>query len=147
MSEIITLNMAASSVQHLCKKDKHLSKVISMVGPITYMTPADNPHAFLVHKIIEQMLSIKAGAITAGTLYLVSLSKRSGKDVIKELTSTKGIGIWTSKMYLIFVLNRNDVLPIEDIAFLQSYKWMYKTEDISKESILKNAKNGSHIHQ
>ncbi len=40
-------------------------------------------------------------------------------------------------MYLIFVLNRLDVLPIEDVALLQSYKWLY---DTSKESIEKKCK-------
>lgn len=38
-------------------------------------------------------------------------------------------------MYLIFVLNRPDVLPVEDGAFLQSYKWLYNTDDVSKQSI------------
>ncbi len=186
MAEPITLSMNTPSVQYLCKKDKRLAKVINMVGPITYTTHADDPYAFLVHEIIEQMLSIKAGAkifgrlsdlcntnivpatisqltddqlkstgtsqnkvayiraltdaITDGNLCLNSLFECPDKDVIKELTRIKGIGNWTAKMYLIFVLNREDVLPIEDIAFLQSYKWMHKTEDISKESIRKKCK-------
>ncbi len=38
-------------------------------------------------------------------------------------------------MYLIFVLNRQDVLPWEDGAFLQSYRWMYKTEDSSRKAV------------
>ena len=46
-------------------------------------------------------------------------------EVIKELTSTKGIGQWTAKMFLIFVLNRNDVLPYKDAAFLQSFRLLY----------------------
>jgi DNA-3-methyladenine glycosylase II len=62
------------------------------------------------------------------------------KEVIKELTKIKGIGVWTVKMYLIFVLDRKDVLPYEDAAFLQSYSWLYKTEDISKYAIEKRCK-------
>jgi DNA-3-methyladenine glycosylase II len=38
-------------------------------------------------------------------------------------------------MYLIFVLNRLDVLPYEDGAFLQTYKWLYGTDDIRHSSI------------
>ena len=38
-----------------------LKKVISMVGPITYETHDEDPFEFLVHEIIEQMLSVKAG--------------------------------------------------------------------------------------
>lgn len=55
----------------------------------------------------------------------------------------RSIGLWTAKMYLIFVLNRQNVLPVEDVAFLQSYKWMYKTDDISKNSVMKKCKKWS----
>lgn len=186
MSEIIILDMDTASIQYLCKRDKRLAKVISMVGPLTYKTHVDEPYAFLVHEIIEQMLSVKAGAkiysrfsdicngqvtpeivsklsdealrstgtsqnkisyiraltneIMNGTLNLDSLSAYSDNDVRKKLTSIKGIGNWTANMYLIFVLNRDDILPVEDIAFQQSYKWLYRTEDVSKESIRKKCK-------
>lgn len=185
MSEITTLNREHPAVQYLCKKDKRLAKVVDMVGEITYQ-PHKDGYAFLVHEIIEQMLSIKAGAkiyarlqelcggeITAqsvaalsdeeiksigtanskvtyirnvttafisGELDLNALSTMSDEDVFKKLTQLKGIGSWTAKMYLIFVLDRKDILPIEDVAFLQSYKWMYKTEDVSKMSVMKKCK-------
>lgn len=43
-------------------------------------------------------------------------------------------------MYLLFVLDRQDILPFEDAAFLQSYCWMYKTNDKTKEAIIKRCK-------
>ena len=61
MGEIITLDNNSPEIQYLCKKDKRLAKVISMVGPITYETHDEDPYEFLIHEIIEQMLSIKAG--------------------------------------------------------------------------------------
>lgn len=185
MAEMITLNINTPSVQYLCKKDKRLAKVISMVGTITY-NPHEDGYAFLVHEIIEQMLSIKAGAKIYGRLLdlcggeitpdristlsdkdicstgtssnkasyiknltneillhrldLFALNNMSDKDVIKSLIAVKGIGMWTAKMYLIFVLDRQDILPYEDVAFLQSYKWAYKTNDICKDSIERKCK-------
>lgn len=68
MSEVITLDINSPPVQYLCKKDKRLAKVINMVGAITYIPHEDNPYAFLVHEIIEQMLSVKAGAKIYGRL-------------------------------------------------------------------------------
>ena len=62
------------------------------------------------------------------------------EEVVKALTSIKGIGNWTSKMYLIFFLQREDVLPYEDVAFLQAYKWLYNTTDIKPESISRRCK-------
>jgi DNA-3-methyladenine glycosylase II len=185
MSEIITLNKEHLAVQYLCDKDKRMAKVIDMVGDITYQ-PHKDGYSFLIHEIIEQMLSIKAGAkiygrlqelcggeVTAnavaklsdeeiksigtanskvtyirnvttsfisGELDLDALSSMSDEEVFKKLTQLKGIGSWTAKMYLIFVLDRKDILLIEDVAFLQSYKWMYKTEDVSKTSVVKKCK-------
>jgi len=63
------------------------------------------------------------------------LSSESDESVIRRLTQLRGIGNWSAKMFLIFVLNRMDVLPYEDGAFIQAYKWLYRTSDISKASI------------
>ena len=60
MKETIILNQESVSVQHLIQKDKRLAKLISLVGDIKY-SPQSDGHSFLVHEIIEQMLSIKAG--------------------------------------------------------------------------------------
>ncbi len=36
--------------------------------------------------------------------------------ITKSLTSIKGIGIWTAEMFLIFALNRPDILPVSDLG-------------------------------
>lgn len=45
-------------------------------------------------------------------------------------------------MYLYFVLERPNALPVEDVTFLQSYKWLYKTLDTPKH-LLKKSKTDS----
>lgn len=186
MAAIVTLNQDSPSVQYLCKKDKRLAKVISMLGPISYEPHTDNPFPFLIHEIIEQMLSVKAGAkiygrleklcddqitpdaiqklsveeikaigtstakanyikgaalaVLSGELDFTKFPDRTDAAALKELINLHSIGTWTAKMYLIFILDRQDILPFEDIAFLQSYKWLYKTEDVSKASIEKKCK-------
>ncbi len=187
MGKIITLSSDSESVKYLCQKDKRLEKVISMVGEITYQAYSNGKEfEFLVHEIIEQMLSIKAGekiyerlqalccgknnpemistltveeikgigtsiskarsiktvadAIIKSELDLKSLDTLSDDEVIKSLTKLHGIGMWTAKMFLIFALNRQDILTFEDVAFLQSYCWMYKTEDKSKNSVIRKCK-------
>ena len=59
----------------------------------------------------------------------------AGLNELNKLTALRGIGTWSSKMYLIFVLNRLNVLPYEDGAFLQAYKWLYATDDIKPVAI------------
>lgn len=40
----------------------------------------------------------------------------SETEVIDELTSITGVGIWTAKMQLMFSLERPDVFPVEDLG-------------------------------
>jgi DNA-3-methyladenine glycosylase II len=61
-------------------------------------------------------------------------------EVLSRLTAIRGIGNWTAKMYLIFSMNKLDILPFEDGAFLQVYKWLYKTEDVTPKAIMEKCK-------
>jgi DNA-3-methyladenine glycosylase II len=81
--------------------------------------------------------------VISGEFSFKDLEALDDIDVIKILTSLPGIGNWSAKMYLIFVLNRMNVLPFEDGAFLQSYKWLYNTSDIDISSIQKKCKKWS----
>ena len=46
-------------------------------------------------------------------------------EVIDELTRIKGIGEWTARMYLLFVLEREDVLPLGDLAVRRAIERLY----------------------
>ena len=183
---IVRIDNESQSIQYLCKKDKRLAKVISKVGPLTYSVGEIDSYSFLIHEIIEQMLSIKAGekiyqrlvdlcdgdisveainslsdeqirsigTSNAKVTYIRSLSEHVSmgkldfeelrtipkKDAMKKLTSVKGIGNWTAKMYLIFILDAQDILPYEDMTFINAYKWLYKTDDVSRQAIEKKCK-------
>lgn len=79
-------------------------------------------------------------AVLDNDIILSELTDDANDVVYKKLTSLQGLGNWTTNMYLLFVLNRQDILPYDDTAFLQSYCWMYNTKDKSKESIIKKCK-------
>lgn len=53
----------------------------------------------------------------------------SDDEVLKELVSLRGIGRWTAEMFLIFHLQRPDILPLDDIGLLRSaaqiFHWDY----------------------
>lgn len=72
-----------------------------------------------------------------------SLAELIDEEVVKKLTTLRGIGTWTAKMYLIFVLNRPDILPFEDGAFLQAYRWLYETDDLKPAAIIKRCASWS----
>ena len=61
----------------------------------------------------------------------------SDDEVVKQLLKIKGIGQWTADMFLIFYLNRPDVLPLSDIGLLNGIKHHYG--NLSKAMILERA--------
>lgn len=76
-------------------------------------------------------------SVLSGQVSFDNIESKSDAEIIKMLTAVQGIGNWSAKMFLIFVLNRQNVLPYEDMAFLQSYAWLYKTDDIKPASVKK----------
>jgi DNA-3-methyladenine glycosylase II len=52
-------------------------------------------------------------------------SKQSNEEIIAALTCIKGIGRWTVEMFLIFSLNRLDVLPVDDLGIRRSIQRWY----------------------
>lgn len=67
--------------------------------------------------------------------YFNGLSKMQDDEVISKLTSIRGLGPWSAKMFLMFVLNRQDVLPHEDGAFVQAVEWLYGIKDKTRTHI------------
>lgn len=51
------------------------------------------------------------------------------EDIIKELTSIKGIGQWTAEMFLIFGLGRPDVFPVADLGLLKGIYRHYNNSE------------------
>ena len=75
-----------------------------------------------------------------GDLNFEDIHKLSDSEVMQSLTKIHGIGNWTAKMFLMFVLGRPDVLPVEDGAFLQTYRWVYKTDDCDEKTVYQKCK-------
>ena len=73
--------------------------------------------------------------------YFNNLKHLEDDLVVNELIKLKGIGEWTAQMYLIFQLNRPNVMPMADIGFLNSAKKLYKIKEPIDKNLLKIAKN------
>lgn len=52
----------------------------------------------------------------------------SDEDIVGELTTIKGVGVWTAQMVLIFSLTRPDVFPVDDLAIRQGMMKIYGIE-------------------
>ena len=53
------------------------------------------------------------------------LDEMADAEVKKQLCSLRGLGPWTADMFLIFHLNRPDILPVEDIGLVNAASRLY----------------------
>jgi DNA-3-methyladenine glycosylase II len=60
-----------------------------------------------------------------GTLDTRRLHRLPDEDVIAALTQVKGIGRWTAEMFLMFHLQRPDVLPLGDLGVVTGFAKVY----------------------
>jgi len=57
------------------------------------------------------------------------LADASDEAVVDALTEIRGVGEWTARMYLIFALGRENVLPLGDLAVRKGIEQAYNDGD------------------
>lgn len=70
-----------------------------------------------------------ATAILDNELDLDSLPFKSTQEVREELIKIKGIGNWTVDVYLLFCLQSPDIIPLGDIAIINTIKELLDIHD------------------
>jgi DNA-3-methyladenine glycosylase II len=82
--------------------------------------------------------------IRNGELELKKLNKLSNLEVSRELTTVKGIGEWTTHMFLIFAMARLDVLAVGDLGIKTGIQKLYNLPSLpTPEEITKLAKQNN----
>jgi DNA-3-methyladenine glycosylase II len=66
-----------------------------------------------------------AEKVHGGAVPLDAVDAMSDEEVITTLTQVKGIGRWTAEMFLIFRLQRPDVLPLGDLGIINAIQKAY----------------------
>lgn len=66
------------------------------------------------------------------------LARMDDAEVIETLTAVNGVGRWTAEMFLIFVLNRPDVLPVDDLGLREAVKRVYGLKDRPTPSVVRD---------
>jgi DNA-3-methyladenine glycosylase II len=68
--------------------------------------------------------------VLSGELELERMDELSDEDVIAELVAVKGIGEWSAHMFLMFHLQRPDVLPVGDLGIRRAVERAYGLDDL-----------------
>jgi DNA-3-methyladenine glycosylase II len=95
---------------------------------------ADDPDelrtaAGLSHAKVGYLRSL-AEHVLAGSLELGKLGRLSDEQVIAELVAVKGLGLWSAHMFLMFHLQRDDVLPVGDLGIRRAVMLAYQLPEL-----------------
>lgn len=77
---------------------------------------------------IETIQGIAQATLTGLVPSLQDAASMSNDELIAQLITLKGIGQWTVEMFLIYSLERMDILPVDDFAVRQGYRRLKSLE-------------------
>ena len=92
--------------------------------------PEELRAAIGLSKMKVAFLRSLAEHVTDGSLELERMDELADEDVIAELVAVKGIGEWTAHMFLIFHLQRPDVLAVGDLGIRSALRQAYELEEL-----------------
>jgi len=84
-----------------------------------------------------------AEAVMSGDVDFGEFDSMSDDEIIKKLSSLRGIGVWTAEMFLIFSMCRMDVVSWGDLAIRRGMMDLYGLKELTKEQFKKYRKRYS----
>ena len=121
----------ASAKAHFLK----LNNYIQEFTPATILKLTDVEMRYCqISRQKTKYLRALSEAILNNEIDLDGLTKLDETEIRNRLTSIKGIGEWTTDIYLMFCLQSKDIFPVGDIAVVNTVKEM--TDAKSKEDII-----------
>ena len=88
------------------------------------MTPAALRAAGVSRPKITYLYDL-ADHVADGRLDLHALDGHPDEDVIARITAVKGLGRWSAEMFLMFRLNRPDILPVGDLGIVKGMQKLF----------------------
>ena len=74
-----------------------------------------------------------AEKVHTGAFDLDAVAHMRDEDAIRELSSLKGIGVWTAEMILLFCLQRPDIFSYDDLAIQRGLRMVYHHRKIDRK--------------
>lgn len=135
-----TFEALARSIVYQQLSGKAASTIYSRVlGAVGSMTPENlmqqTPEALrllgLSNQKAKYVLDL-AEKTRAGLVRFHDLPDMDDAAVIEHLTQVKGVGVWTAHMFLMFALQRPDVLPVGDLGIRSAAQRAYRLREMPK---------------
>jgi len=74
--------------------------------------------------------------VISGELELARMEDLADEEVISELVAVKGLGTWSAQMFLMFHLQRPDVLPVGDLGIRRAIERAYGFDGLPDASAM-----------
>jgi len=116
LEQQVSLASADAMFQRLKKNIKPLTPAAIIAAGETFL------RSFGVTRQKAAYFMNVAQAVQCDGLDLEALVYLSDERAIEKLTSVKGIGQWTAKIYLLMALRRPDVWPVGDVALATAFR-------------------------
>ncbi len=71
-----------------------------------------------------------AGHFVGGRIPVGRFWRMGDEQIIESLVEVKGVGRWTAEMFLIFVMNRPDLLPADDLGIRKGVQLGYGLREL-----------------
>ncbi|WP_300567893.1 DNA-3-methyladenine glycosylase 2 family protein [Flavobacterium sp.] len=104
-------------------------KIIYFQPEILLSLPDEDFRTLGVSRQKTKYIKCLSEAILDKSLDLESLPSKSSDEIRSELIKIKGIGNWTIDVYLMFCLQSPDVIPLGDIAIVNTLKELLDIHD------------------
>jgi len=120
---------------------KRFSQKVGKITPKNVMETSDEDlrAAGLSGQKVNYMRSL-ATYFTENKAITRKWAKMTDDELLKSITSIKGIGSWTAEMFMIFHLGRPDVFPIKDIGVQKAmFRHYHKSDKVALTELVKRA--------
>ncbi|KAF2515923.1 DNA-3-methyladenine glycosylase family protein [Flavobacterium foetidum] len=105
-------------------------KAYTTCNPETMAVLSDEEFRSLgVSRQKTRYIKILAEAVLSKELDIEGLALKTSNEVREELIKLKGIGNWTIDIYLMFCLQEPDLIPLGDIAVVNTIKELFGIHD------------------
>ncbi len=74
-----------------------------------------------------------AEKVTDGSFDPDKIRKLTDAEAVSELTSLRGVGVWTAEMILLFCLERPDVFSFDDLGLRRGLCMLYHHRSVTRE--------------
>jgi DNA-3-methyladenine glycosylase II len=68
--------------------------------------------------------------VASGELEVDRFGRLSDEELIEEITAVRGLGVWTAHMFMMFHLQRPDILPVGDLGIRAAARNEYGLDDL-----------------